>query len=95
MRKHEILSPHSRATLFDPPTDPTSIVRHYTLSPQDIVLIRQRRRAANRLGFAVQLAYIRHPGRIMRVEEEPPEGYRQVNEFGVDDWVSAGHVDSP
>jgi putative transposase len=21
-------------------------------------------------------------------------GYRQVNEFGVDDWVSAGHVDS-
>jgi hypothetical protein len=22
-------------------------------------------------------------------------GYRQVNEFGVDDWVSAGHVDSP
>jgi hypothetical protein len=21
--------------------------------------------------------------------------YRQVNEFGVDDWVSAGHVDSP
>ena len=23
------------------------------------------------------------------------QGYRQVNEFGVDDWVSAGHVDSP
>ena len=22
-------------------------------------------------------------------------GYRHVNEFGVDDWVSAGHVDSP
>jgi hypothetical protein len=73
MKKHEILSPHSRAALFDPPTDPTSIVRHYTFSPQDIVLIRQRRRAANRLGFAVHLAYIRHPGRIMRVEEEPPE----------------------
>ena len=24
-----------------------------------------------------------------------PTGYRQVNESGVDDWVSAGHVDSP
>ena len=25
----------------------------------------------------------------------PSPRYRQVNEFGVDDWVSAGHVDSP
>ena len=73
MKKHEILSPQSRAALFDPPTDPTAIVRHYTFPPEDMALIRQRRRAANRLGFAVQLAYFRHPGRIMRVDEEPPE----------------------
>jgi Domain of unknown function (DUF4158) len=73
MKKHEILSPQSRAALFDPPTDPAAIVRHYTFSPEDSVLIRQRRRAANRLGFAVQLAYFRHPGRIMRVDEAPPE----------------------
>ncbi|MGH6837137.1 MAG: DUF4158 domain-containing protein [Methylocella sp.] len=73
MKKHEILSPQSRAVLFDPPTDPTAIVRHYTFAPEDIALIRQRRRAANRLGFALQLAYFRHPGRIMRVDEEPPE----------------------
>ena len=73
MKKHEILSPQSRAALFDPPTDPASIVRHYTLSPDDMALIRDRRRAANRLGFAIQLAYFRHPGRIMRVDEEPPE----------------------
>jgi hypothetical protein len=38
-----------------------------------MVLIRQRRRTANRLGFAVQLAYFRHPSRIMRIDEEPPE----------------------
>ena len=67
MKKHEILSPQSRAALFDPPTG------HYTFPPEDMALIRQRRRAANRLGFAVQLAYFRHPGRIMRVDEEPPE----------------------
>jgi TnpA family transposase len=73
MKKHEILSPQSRTALFDPPTDPTAIVRHYTFSAEDMVLIRQRRRAANRLGFAVQLAYFRHPGRIMRVDEEPPD----------------------
>ena len=58
MKKHEILSPQSRAALFDPPTDPAAIVRHYTFSPEDMALIRQRRRAANRLGFAVHLAYL-------------------------------------
>jgi hypothetical protein len=73
MKKHEILSPQSRAALFDPPTDPAAIVRHYTFSPADLSLIRERRRTANRLGFAVQLAYFRYPGRIMRVDEEPPE----------------------
>ena len=72
MKKHEILSPQSRAALFEPPTDPAAIVRYYTFSPDDMALIRERRRAANRLGFPVQLAYFRHPGRIMRVDEEPP-----------------------
>jgi TnpA family transposase len=73
MKKHEILSPQSRAALFDPPTEPAAIVRHYTFSLEDLALIRQRRRAANRLGFAVQLAYFRYPSRIMRVDEPAPE----------------------
>ena len=90
MKKHEILSPQSRATLFDPPIAPAAIVRHYTFSPEDMMLVRERRRAANRLGFAVQLAYFRHPGRIMRVDEEPPVDMlafiaRQVH-AGVDDF---------
>jgi len=73
MKKHEILSPQSRAALFDPPTEPAAIVRHYTFSPEDLALIHQRRRAANRLGFAIQLACFRYPGRIMRVDEKPQE----------------------
>jgi TnpA family transposase len=72
MKKHEILSSQARAALFDPPTDSTAIVRHYTFSTEDMVLIRQRRRAANRLGFAVHLAYLRFPGRTPRPEETPP-----------------------
>src|SRR5271157_4847863 len=72
MKKHEILSPQSRAALFDPPTDPAAIVRHYTFSPEDLALIRQRRRAANRLGFAVNLAYLQFPGRVPGVDEAPP-----------------------
>ena len=73
MKKHEILSPQSRAALFDPPTDPTAIVRHYTFSPEELALIRRRRRDSNRLGFAVHLAYLRFPGRALNIEEIPPD----------------------
>src|SRR5271155_804407 len=72
MKKHEILSPQSRAALFDPPTDPVAIVRHYTFSPEEIVLIRQRRRDANRLGFAVHFAYLKFPGRVLGGGEIAP-----------------------
>ena len=100
MKKHEILSPQSRAALFDPPTDPTAIVRHYTFSPEDMALIRQRRRAANRLGFAVQLAYFCHPGRIMRVDEAPPEDMLtfiagQIDAHPGDFRDYAGRADKP
>ncbi|WP_201281752.1 DUF4158 domain-containing protein [Methylosinus sp. Ce-a6] len=72
MKKHEILSPQARAELFDPPNDPATIVRHYTLSPDCLALIRRRRRDANRLGFAVHLAYQRFPGRVLGIDEIPP-----------------------
>jgi TnpA family transposase len=72
MSPRHILSPQSRTALFDPPTDPAAIVRHYTFSPGDMARIRDRRRAANRLGFAVHLAYLRFPGRVIEVDETPP-----------------------
>jgi hypothetical protein len=72
MKKHEIHSPQARAALFDPPNDPAAIIRHYTLSPDDLALIRRRRRDANRLGFAVHLAYQRFPGRVLGIDEIPP-----------------------
>ncbi|WP_114914065.1 Tn3 family transposase [Acidibrevibacterium fodinaquatile] len=72
MPRRHILSLQSRAALFDPPTEPAAIVRHYTFSPEDIGLIRHRRRAVNRLGFAVNLAYLKFPGRVLRSDETPP-----------------------
>ena len=32
------------------------------LSPDDLLLVRSKRRSMNRLGFAVQLCLLRHPG---------------------------------
>jgi TnpA family transposase len=58
-------SSQARAALFDPPMDVRAIVRHYTFSIEDVALIRLRRRNANRLGFAVHLAYVRFPGRAL------------------------------
>lgn len=72
LRKYTLLSALARATLFDPPSDATAIVRHYTLSPEDLALIRQRRRLPNRLGFAIHLAYLRFPGRALGPTETPP-----------------------
>lgn len=72
MSSRQLLSPQSRAALFDPPAAPAAIVRHYTFSPDDMALIRRRRRDANRLGFATHLAYLRFPGRVLGGEEVPP-----------------------
>jgi TnpA family transposase len=73
MPRRQLLSPQARSSLFNPPCDPVSIVRFYTLSPADLALAHRRRRPANRLGFAVQLAYLRHPGRALEAAEVPPE----------------------
>ena len=72
MTPRQILSPQARVALFDPPTDLRAIVRHYTFSIDDVTLIRQRRRHSNRLGFAVHLAYLRFPGRVLGPKETPP-----------------------
>lgn len=67
-----ILSPQQRAALFDPPDDPAVIQRLFTLGPEDLAQVMRRRRAFNRIGFAVQLSYLRHPGRPLELGEVPP-----------------------
>ena len=41
------------------------MLRHYTLADDDIEHIHARRRAHNRLGFALQLCAFRYPGRLL------------------------------
>jgi hypothetical protein len=48
------------------------MVRHYTLSPEDLALINRRRGDPNRLGFALMLCYMHFPGRILQQDEQPP-----------------------
>lgn len=45
---------------------------HCTLSENDLAIIRRKRASHNRLGFAVQLCYLRFPGQAMTFEAQPP-----------------------
>ena len=55
---------------FDLPTDEAALLRHYTLSDDDIEQIRVRRH--NRLAFALQLCAFRYPGRLLVAGEAIP-----------------------
>jgi uncharacterized protein DUF4158/Tn3 transposase DDE domain-containing protein len=71
MPRRSILSAAEHERLLALPHDPADLIRLYTLSEHDLSVIRQRRGAANRLGFAVQLCYMRHPGVILGPDQPP------------------------
>ena len=72
MPRRSIWSARQRAALFDLPTDEAALLRHYTLSDDDIEQIRARRGGHNRLGFALQLCAFLYPGRLLVVGETIP-----------------------
>jgi Domain of unknown function (DUF4158) len=72
MPARTLLSSEQRTRLFSIPTDPAEMTRHYVLDADDLALVGARRRAGNRLGFAVQLCALRHPGRVLDLSESPP-----------------------
>jgi hypothetical protein len=72
MPTRTLLSPEQRTRLFSIPTDTAGMARHYVLDANDLALVGARRRASNRLGFAVQLCMLRHPGRVLDLSESPP-----------------------
>lgn len=56
-------------------------------APKDLAPIRAKRRSGNRLGFAVQLCLLRHPGQGLDFGEHPPEA---MIAFEVDAFASIG-----
>ena len=67
MPRRSVLTERQRSALFDLPTDPATILRHYTLADDDIEHIRTRRHSRNRLGFALQLCAFRYPGQCVHM----------------------------
>ena len=72
MPRRSLLTPTERINLIAFPTTDTELIQHYTFSEPDLSAIRQRRGNHNRLGFAVQLCYLRYPGFALPTDEVPP-----------------------
>jgi hypothetical protein len=72
MSRQEILSPAQQTQLRILPADVRQITDCYTFSPADLDLIAKRRGEPNRLGFAVQLAFLRYPSRSWGPDESVP-----------------------
>jgi hypothetical protein len=72
MGRRKILKVQDRQKLFDVPADEDSLIRHHSLTAADRLEIDLRRRDHNKLGFAVQLCVMRHPGRVLAAGEIPP-----------------------
>ena len=66
MPRRSIWTARQRAAPFDLPKDEAALLRHYTLSDNDIERVRVRRGGHNRLGFAYQLCAFRYPGGFWR-----------------------------
>jgi len=71
MPRRSILSASERESLLALPEATDELIRQYTFSETELSIIRQRRGPANRLGFAVLLCYLRFPGLVLAVDEQP------------------------
>ncbi len=71
MPRRSILLAAERRSLLAISDLTDDLIRHYTLSDIDLSLIQQCRGAHNRLSFAIQLCYMRHPGLVLASDSAP------------------------
>lgn len=73
MPRRSILSTLERESLLEFPKTSEELIRHYTFNDSELVIINQHRKSENRLGFAIQLCYMRYPGIRLGPDDVPPE----------------------
>ena len=72
MASRRLVPASVREALLGIPSDIASLERNYLLADEDLDLIGTRRRAENRLGLAIHIALLRHPGQGWIDDTEPP-----------------------
>ena len=90
MPARRFLSSSIRETLFGIPFDTAALEQFYVLAEEDLALVRSRRKPENRLGLAIHLALLRHPGQGWQegdwLARQPPIGFKSL-----DLWLYATH----
>ena len=90
MPHRELLTESQRLGLQAPANDERGMVRHYTLSSEDLLaLINRRRGDPNRLGFALMLCYLRFPGGYFNQASNHPLRYAPLLPSN---WASMRHT---
>jgi len=94
MPRRFIFSTNEINNLLSIPDTQDDLIHHYTFSKEDLSIIRQLHSDSNRLGFAIQLCYIRYPGLLLGSDETPPPHLLrfvadQMN-ISVDAWSNYG-----
>lgn len=62
MARRQLLSNEAWSARLAPAVDDREVIRHYTLSEDDFDGIMRKRLDASRLGYALALCLMRHPG---------------------------------
>jgi TnpA family transposase len=70
-KRRELLSGAQRVQLLALPTGLREVEERYSFTPSDLEFIGAQTNS-NRLGIAVQLCFLRHPGRTWTPEERIP-----------------------
>ncbi|MBM7585655.1 TnpA family transposase [Bacillus pakistanensis] len=87
MARQELLTEAQRKEFYDVPeyVSDRDAIRYYTLSEEELNIIYKQRSATNRLGFAIQIAYLRFPGRPLASREKIPAHlvHRIANQLGI------------
>ena len=71
-RRHE-LTEAQLDVLFVLPATKADLIRHWTMSRDDLAATERRRGAHNQLGYALQLCAFRYPGRLLRPGKAIPD----------------------
>ena len=97
MARRRLLGNEQWAALFALPAGERDVVRHCTLSPDDLTLVAAKRSASNRLGYALLLCALRHLGRALEPGERPPAPMVAfvARQLGIDTAVLGTGSDRP
>lgn len=72
LARRQLLSNKAWAARLAPAVDDREVIRHYTLSEDDFDVVMRKRLDKSRLGYALALCLMRHPGRSLEQGEALP-----------------------